>query len=137
VDFIAAASDRSALSGIRPEALGSTAAYLALAGAGVATLLAAGIVARGARALADDCHALALASAPLLAYGITYPFLVLSLPLLVATMTPLASRPALLALPLGAWLAMEMPLGSEPWRFGGYIATVVLGAILFLRRDTA
>ena len=132
LDFIAAASDRSAIPGIGAEALGSTPAYLALPGVGVAILLAAGIAARGARDRADDGHALALASAPLLAYGITYPFLVLALPLLVATMAALASRPALLALPLGAWLAMEAPLGSELWRFGGYIATLVLGAVLFL-----
>jgi arabinofuranan 3-O-arabinosyltransferase len=119
--------------GIRPEALRGTTGYLALAAAGMAILVAAGLGARRSAHRAREMHALALAATPLLAYGLTYPFLVLALPLLVAVTHAVTPRPALLILPGIAWLAMQMPLGMEAWRFGGLLLTIALGVWLFLR----
>jgi hypothetical protein len=119
--------------GIRPGPLRGTVAYVVLAAASAAVIVAAGIAARRSHRDAGDLHALALASIPLLAHLIQYPVLLMTLPLLAAEARALSSRPALLVLPGVAWLAMQMPLGMEAWRFGGLLLTVALGVWLFLR----
>jgi hypothetical protein len=119
--------------GIRPEAFRGTLGYVAVAVVACGVIIASGIASRSAPPRrAADLHALALASAPLLAHLIHYPALVLGLPLLVATVRALSARHALLALPAAAWLAMEMPVHDQGWRFGGYVATIALGVALFL-----
>lgn len=118
--------------GIRSETFGG-AGHVAAAMVAVAVAVSAGLGARRSADHARDLHGLALAAAPLIASGIYYTFLVLTLPLLAALTRALAPRPALLALPALAWLAMEMPPGSDALRSSGLLATVALGTLLFLR----
>jgi hypothetical protein len=118
--------------GIRPVGLSSTPAFLALAAAAIGVILAAGIASWHSPGRASDLHALALAATPLFATFISYPSLIMALPLFAAVTRSLAPRPLLLALPLAAWLAVEMPLGMEAWRFGGLLGIIALGAVLFL-----
>lgn len=121
------------IASIRPAA-GGTALYVAMGAAAAAIALRAGILARRSSAVGGDLHGLALACAPLATYGVLYIYLVLALPLLVSLIRVLARRPVLLALPAVAYLGMEQPFGQEALRFGGYVATIALGAAVFLVR---
>lgn len=120
------------VAGIRPLEMKGAVPHLVTALGAAAIIVASGIATRRSPNDASDLHSLALAAIPLLAQLIQYPNLVLLIPLLLALARRLSARPVLLALPALAWLAIQMPIGMEWWRFGGLVATVALGVVFVL-----
>ncbi|MDE3102312.1 MAG: DUF2029 domain-containing protein [Chloroflexota bacterium] len=134
-DAVGAAAHRIAVGGggsIRPPALAAGLGLWATVLLAIVAEIATGVAVRRASGLANELHAVGLAAVPLVAASLDYTYLVLVMPLLVATTAAFASSPLLLALPLGSWAAMEVR--GEMWLcFGGYVVAVASGVSIYVR----
>lgn len=123
-----------------PALLSGTTGRVALVVAAIAVTCAAALAARTRPGHGERALAVALASVPLVAPGLWYPYLVFALPLLLSLVRDAvraSSHTAARVILGGSWVAMEIPKrsGAPDIAFIGLVALLAAGMVSLRRGD--